>query len=192
MKFGKLTIIEQVLPKEKGYSVWKTKCDCGAYKNVKSGHLLRGNVKSCGCWHVKHGHTAKGVYSSEYNTWISMRDRCNNPNNKSFSRYGGRGIRVCEDWNNSFETFISDMGLKPTPKHSIDREDNSKGYSKENCKWRTPTEQARNTRRSVLILNVRTGVYYDSISEAAETTEMRPAVFNGKIARGTHKSFIKA
>ena len=80
----------------------------------------------------------------EYNVWRTMKARCNNPNNRKYHRYGGRGIKVCSRWEESFENFISDMGERPSPKHSIDRKDNDKGYNPENCEWAVNKIQARN------------------------------------------------
>ena len=78
-----------------------------------------------------------------------MRNRCNNPHVRSYPDYGGRGIKVCERWSgvNGYKNFLSDMGRKPTPKHSLDRLDVNKDYSPENCKWATVKEQVNNTRR---------------------------------------------
>ena len=75
-----------------------------------------------------------------------MHERCTNPRHKSFKGYGGRGITVCERWQ-SFDHFLSDMGLKPTSRHSLDRIDNDGGYRPDNCRWATPIEQAKNQRR---------------------------------------------
>lgn len=79
-----------------------------------------------------------------YNTWCDMKSRCNNPNNRSYRRYGGRGITVCDRWAGRFKNFLDDMGEKPSPLHSLDRIDNDKGYFPENCKWSTRQEQQLN------------------------------------------------
>ena len=86
----------------------------------------------------------------EYYAWQNMKRRCFNPNTKRYSDWGGRGITVCDRWLN-FENFLADMGLKPTPKHSIDRIDNDGDYSAENCKWSTKAEQQNNQRTNRLI-----------------------------------------
>ena len=80
----------------------------------------------------------------EYDAWGNMKKRCFNPNYQSYSNYGGRGINVCDRWKNSPENFLADMGLKPTPKHSLDRIDNDGDYQKDNCKWSTHVEQQNN------------------------------------------------
>ena len=88
--------------------------------------------------------------SSEYRIWIGVKNRCQNPRNKRYDDYGGRGITVCERWQ-KFENFLEDMGPRPSKQHSLDREDNSKGYCKENCRWVTTKDQNRNTRRNRIL-----------------------------------------
>lgn len=82
--------------------------------------------------------------TGEYSVWLNMKNRCNDPNNKSYKDYGGRGINVCDEWMKSFSQFYKDMGKRPSPKHEIDREDNNKGYEPNNCRWVTRTINARN------------------------------------------------
>lgn len=101
----------------------------------------------------KHGDMRKGHRTKEASIWLAMHDRCSNPKNKSFANYGGRGITVCERWSgpDGFLNFLSDMGRKPEGM-SIDRIDNSKGYSPGNCKWATRKEQQRNNRNARIVL----------------------------------------
>lgn len=81
-----------------------------------------------------------------YSTWANMKDRCYNPNNEHYENYGARGLVVCDEWRDSFERFALDLGLAPTPEHTLDRENNEIGYSPANCRWATRTEQCLNRR----------------------------------------------
>ena len=90
-------------------------------------------------------------HTPEWNTWKTMKARCHNPDNTDYPEYGGRGIFVCEEWRDSFITFYRDMGDRPSPKHSLDRIDNSKGYSPDNCRWTTWNIQNRNRKSNVMI-----------------------------------------
>lgn len=120
-----------------------------------------------------HGHAKRGSVTPTYRTWVAMRARCLNPNVINYANYGGRGIKVCERWDD-FENFLADMGLKPSPKHSIDRIDNDGNYESGNCHWATKLEQARNSRAQKLsesdILRIESlhldGVSYPEIAKA--------------------------
>lgn len=95
-----------------------------------------------------HGEAGKNK-TKEYRTWAAVRNRCTNKKSKRYHEWGGRGITVCDRWS-SYQNFLEDMGRAPSPTHSIDRKENDKGYSKENCRWATPIEQSNNTRRTVM------------------------------------------
>jgi len=155
-RFGKLVVIKDVGVNKQGTYMWLCKCDCGNEKIVKGASLKYGSTNSCGCGiiesiiktHTKHG----SVNSVEYSTWEGMKARCYNKNTPRYSEYGGRGISVCERWINSFENFLSDMGERPSNKHSLDRfPDNNGNYEPSNCRWATDFQQLRNTRRNVWI-----------------------------------------
>lgn len=149
-RFGKLVVLQNSGNKD-GRSLWLCQCDCGKQTIVMGRYLIKGRTKSCGCyrkgfgtlWNVKHGQSG----STEYNSWRGMIERCTNPKNIGFNNYGGRGIKVCERWLNSFEAFLQDMGPKPTPKHSLERIDNNGDYEPGNCKWEIRIKQNRNQRR---------------------------------------------
>ena len=90
--------------------------------------------------------------TSEYKTWVSMKQRCSNPRDKFYASYGGRGIIVCDSWHNSFEAFYKDMGPRPSIKHSLDRIDVDGGYGPEKCRWATIDQQLSNQRRNIYVL----------------------------------------
>lgn len=124
---------------------WFCKCDCGNTKWVRGKHLDNGNKKvkvvSCGCAYSNPRTHGKSK-TTEHRIWADMRKRCNNPNAVGYKYWGGKGIRVCKRWD-KFENFLADMGLRPSPKHSIDRIDNTKNYSPSNCRWVTQEVQNR-------------------------------------------------
>jgi hypothetical protein len=144
--FGKLTV-KGFAEKRSGKPYWLVECECGNSKVVR-GQYLRDGAKSCGCTRgkVTHGFSRRGRVTPEYKAWQAMIQRCVNPDHEAYKNYGARGITVCQLWRNSFDEFFASMGKRPTPKHSLERINNDRGYSPDNCKWATRTEQNRNKR----------------------------------------------
>ncbi len=141
----------------KGHRRFRCRCDCGRlYISTASrlNPLAKQHAKSCGCQTFAimsatfriHGHTRPKT--PEYLAWRHMKHRCDNPADKGFADYGGRGIRVCRRWHQSFPTFLADMGLRPSPLHQLDRINNDGHYTPNNCRWATKQEQMNNTRRN--------------------------------------------
>jgi hypothetical protein len=136
---------------------WLCQCECGTVREVSQADLRRGSSKSCGCLmrevvgtRTTLRNTSHGMSdSAAYRVWQSMKSRCENPKNKSYNDYGGRGIGVCEQWS-SFAAFVRDMGLPPNGL-SIERVDNERGYSKDNCIWATRRRQSRNKRNTAYV-----------------------------------------
>ena len=164
--FGRLTLTSR-LPKQhpKQQQRWLCTCVCGKVIEAYQGNIVSGKTSSCGCFRkevvaelgkrtgsVNGGSTrTHGMRDApEYRIWSLMRNRVNNSGSEDYKNYGGRGITLDPGWN-SFEKFYADMGPRPSPEHSIDRKDNSKGYEPGNCHWATSTEQNRNRRDNVLI-----------------------------------------
>lgn len=150
-RFGRLLVLESVRIRPRKIH-WRCACDCGNTSTVWTAKLRNGNTQSCGCMRDEMASERKRTHamskSPEYRIWQSMKDRCGNPTSGGYRRYGGRGIKVCERWLESFENFFSDMGKRPTRKHSINRINNDGNYDPDNCEWATGREQSRNTSRN--------------------------------------------
>lgn len=153
-RFGRLIATEYV-----GKSKWLCKCDCGKETTVSQGSLKSGNSKSCGClkldMQTKHGCSKKdGSKERLYSVWQAMRERCNNPNASNYKIYGGRGIKVCDEWNEypPFKEWALKHGYNPyAPKGvcTLDRIDVNGNYEPSNCRWADAHEQQRNRRTTL-------------------------------------------
>lgn len=155
--FGCFTVLRRARrderPSGKGLKVqWLCRCECGVERFVRSNCLQR-LPKSCGInghRYVPPGLTPAKESCPEYGSWRKMRERCRDPNHDRFKDYGGRGVKVCPQWDD-FEVFLRDMGPKPTRDHTIERKDNDGNYEPSNCVWATPREQSRNKTNTLFV-----------------------------------------
>jgi hypothetical protein len=153
-RFGSLTVKSVACRDRHGHLRWNCICDCGRVVVAAGGHLRRHQTLSCGCafrrCEVRLDRSNHGRSTPEYLAWRSMWTRCCNPNSCSYRWYGARGITVCAQWR-FFRCFISDMGPRPSPQHSLDRINSNGHYEPENCRWATPLQQSRNKQNNRII-----------------------------------------
>lgn len=151
-RYGRLTVIEEVEPRiyaarRRRRRRFKCQCECGETTIVDMPNLRNGHTSSCGCLQRESRYLATSTHGKRhtrtYKSWATMKQRCLNPQNAKYPRYGGRGITVCDRWKESFEAFLEDMGECPDER-TIDRINNDLGYFKNNCRWATGIEQQRN------------------------------------------------
>lgn len=153
-RFGYLSVLD-FSHTYKGHSYWLCVCECGGHTVVRGSHLKSGNVTSCGCRKGNITHYKSGTRL--YAIWNNMRERCRNPKTKEYPYYGGRGIKVCDEWLNNFQAFYDWAMVNgydetaPRGQCTIDRIDNDGNYCPENCRWTTAKVQANNTRRTRFI-----------------------------------------
>jgi hypothetical protein len=169
------------------FRAWSCFCDCGQTTTVRGSHLASGNIKSCGCLLRKksnkiHGNYAVGATKSpEFQSWLSMRSRCEQPTHRSYKNYGGRGVAVCDEWRHDYAQFLKDMGKKPSPEHTIERVDSNRGYEKGNCVWATNSEQQRNKRNN---RNVEAFGMTKPLAAWAEQFAVRAEVIGWRLTKG--------
>lgn len=176
-RFARLKVIEKVETKPGEHRRFVVKCDCGKTKNVLGTNLVRGLTRSCGCLHRKHDVPLKSL--PEYRVWNGMKDRCENPSNDRYERYGGRGIKVIFG---SFEDFLKEVGPRPSDSYTIDRFPNNDGnYEPGNVRWATVADQNRNTSRNKYVYVHGKKM---TISEAARCIGMDVSTFKRRIAKG--------
>ena len=147
-RFTRWTVISKNLERSVYEAYWNCICDCGNIGIIRGSSLRQKQSQSCGC--LSSDVTTKRItkhnmyYTRIYSIYTSMKQRCLNKNHEAYNQYGGRGIKICDRWLQSFENFYADMGDLPTNKHQIDRINNDGNYEPGNCRWATVAENSRN------------------------------------------------
>lgn len=158
-EFHRLLVVGRGANTDKGLTRWICVCSCGTELLVLGVSLRSGNTKSCGCYqrqrsletHTKTGESGgKNKRTRTYSTWNNMLSRCNTPTATEYDLYGGRGIKVCDDWMD-YRNFLRDMGDRPQGM-TLDRIDVNGNYCKENCRWATKIEQENNRRNNRIVI----------------------------------------
>lgn len=187
-QYGRLTVISFAGRSASRHKpVWLCRCECGNLTHVVGETMRSQNhpVVSCGCWRrekcLEKTRTHGASKTREYRIWLSMKERCDKPSNDHYHRYGGRGITVCERWRANVESFLADMGPRPSRAHSVERLDNDGNYEPGNCVWATNTVQSRNrsNNRYVTFQGRRMAA-----SEAAEIVGIKPLTLLARLRMG--------
>ena len=144
-KFHRLLVVSFAFASERGRRNYICRCDCGTEKIIPGRSMVSGGIMSCGCYRLERTITHGQSNTSTYRSWQHMLTRCLDSKSDSFQLYGGRGITVCEQWKNSFENFLADMGERPQGT-SLDRRNSDGNYEPSNCRWASSQIQTRNRR----------------------------------------------
>ena len=183
-RFGRLRVTGVAGKRRKSW-IWTCECDCGGTTVSETYRLRSGIHQSCGCLRVevtRKRNTTHGLrHTPEYYVWCNMRKRCSDPKDRYFHVYGGLGIKVCDEWRNSFEAFIEDMGYRPSPRHTLDRRNTLLGYSPENCRWATQKEQQNNRRNN---RHVTVGDKTMTIAQWSDETGLKQRTIGERLRRG--------
>jgi hypothetical protein len=178
--FGRWSVLSFHGKNAIGELLWNCRCECGTERVVKAGSLMNGRSRSCGCFHKSRVSTHGMTGTPTFKSWDSMKQRCTNPKAPDFARYGGRGVRVCGRWLESFENFLHDMGARPTGQ-TLDRVDVNGDYTPENCRWATMSQQQRNKRTSSV---AEFGGVTRTYAEWAEITGVNSKAIGERLRRG--------
>lgn len=186
--YGRLTAVSVA---NCGYSLTRKRsylcsCTCGGSITTSGTSLRNGNTKSCGCVArektvarcTKHGHATRSGSLPEYEAWNMTKQRCENPNQRDYKRYGARGITVCDRWR-CFESFLADMGRRP-PGYTLERRDNNLGYEPSNCVWATRKSQSSNRYNTV---RVTCWGQTKTVPEWAEYTGVKASTLRARLGR---------
>lgn len=176
--YGMLTVLAYPI-RQGGFLMAQVRCECGTIKLAKACNLARGRQKCCGCLN-RMGGRARPVHnmahSPEYKAWSAAKKRCSNPNDPRYVHYGGRGIRMCDEWKADFQAFFADLGPRPQGRYTLERLDLNKGYEPGNCVWATYRQQNRNLRSNVKVSRSGRDYFLADLADAVGLN--RNTVFN--------------
>lgn len=180
-RFGTRVVLPDSQRFAHGQLRWRVRCEaCGDEKYIAAWHLGK-PCRRCRIQTHGEGYRAGGRITPEYKIWLNMKQRCCQVGHRQYARYGAKGVTLCVQWRDSYETFLADVGRKPTPVHQLDRIDNARGYEPPNVRWATPSEQARNRRSNIRItLEGETRI----LIEWCERLNMPYKVVHGRLQRG--------
>ena len=184
-RYGRLVAVSPTALRVRKSVVWLWRCDCGEQKEIVASDVRHGGTRSCGCLRdediVARSRTHGMHGRPEYQAWSAMKSRCLNPNDKDFHKYGGRGITVCDEWQDNFEAFFAHIGAKPAGRFSIDRIRNGEGYRPGNVRWATDPQQSRNRRT---VPHFSAFGHFASVAEHAERAGLPGKLVGDRVRRG--------